>query len=227
MEALQTSFLALFFTCQCVIVRAATRSRYAIECKDAGMGSLRYLIYATRSLNFVSQRVVSSLRQRVGNIRSISAKSANTGMKNERRKLHLLRVLSNIRRTAARRINHQRSILIKQQRMRAEKEFQDKVQSLNEDILTVEREKKRLDMDRVNLLSEGVGVLAWYSMTKEASDALTAEREEFEKERRRNNGGKRHWRPRFGYWGNTGDDSLDANDDKNVEIDHSVTDNDD
>eukprot|EP00985_Skeletonema_marinoi_P015150 scaffold7756_cov131-Skeletonema_marinoi.AAC.1 len=206
MEAAQTSFLALFFTCQCVIVRAATRTRYATECMDAGLGSLRYLIYAIRSLSFVWKRVVSSSRQRIGNIRSSSAVTSNTGIKKERRKFHLLRVLSNIRNSASRRINHQRSLLIKQQRMRAEKEFQDKVQSLNEDILAVEWEKKKLDMDRANLLREGVGVLAWYSMTKEASDALAAEREELEKERRRKGGGKRHWRPRFGYWGVSADE---------------------
>eukprot|EP00984_Skeletonema_dohrnii_P001114 scaffold348_cov151-Skeletonema_dohrnii-CCMP3373.AAC.9 len=224
MEAAQTSFLALFFTCQCVIVRAATRTRYATECMDAGLGSLRCLIYATRSLSFLWKRVVSSLRQRIGNIRSSSAVTSNTGIKKERRKFHLLRVLSNIRNSASRRINHQRSLLIKQQRMRAEKEFQDKVQSLNEDILAVEREKKKLDMDRANLLSEGVGVLAWYSMTKEASDALAAEREELEKERRRKGGGKRHWRPRFGYWGVSGDDDSYSEDDENVEIDNNVTD---
>ena len=226
MEAAQTSFLALFFTCQCVIVRAATRTRYATECMDAGLGSLRYLIYATRSLSFVWKRVVSSSRQRIGNIRSSSAVTSNTGIKKERRKFHLLRVLSNIRNSASRRINHQRSLLIKQQRMRAEKEFQDKVQSLNEDILAVEREKKKLDMDRANLLSEGVGVLAWYSMTKEASDALAAEREELEKERRRKGGGKRHWRPRFGYWGVSADDDSYSEDDENVEIDNNVTDTD-
>jgi len=110
--------------------------------------------------------------------------------------------------------------------MRAEKEFQDKVQSLNEDILAVEWEKKKLDMDRANLLSEGVGVLAWYSMTKEASDALAAEREELEKERRRKGGGKRHWRPRFGYWGVSADDDSYSEDDENVEIDNNVTDTD-
>jgi len=224
MEAAQTSFLALFFTCQCVIVRAATRTRYATECMDAGLGSLRYLIYATRSLSFVWKRVVSSSRQRIGNIRSSSAVTSNTGIKKERRKFHLLRVLSNIRNSASRRINHQRSLLIKQQRMRAEKEFQDKVQSLNEDKLAVEREKEKLDMDRANLLSEGVGVLAWYSMTKEASDALAAEREELEKERRRKGGGKRHWRPRFGYWAVSADDDSYSEDDENVEIDINVTD---
>jgi hypothetical protein len=110
--------------------------------------------------------------------------------------------------------------------MRAEKEFQDKVQSLNEDILAVEREKKKLDMDRANLLSEGVGVLAWYSMTKEASDALAAEREELEKERRKKGGGKRHWRPRFGYWAVSADDDSYSEDDENVEIDNNVTDTD-
>mmetsp|Transcript_27566 Transcript_27566/g.42519 ORF Transcript_27566/g.42519 Transcript_27566/m.42519 type:complete len:621 (-) Transcript_27566:109-1971(-) len=222
MEAAQTSFLALFFTCQCVVVRAATRTRYATECMDAGLGSLRYLIYATRSLSFVWKRVVSSLRQRIGS----SAVTSNTGIKKERRKFHLLRVLSNIRNSASRRINHQRSLLIKQQRMRAEKEFQDKVQSLNEDILAVEREKEKLDMDRANLLSEGVGVLAWYSMTKEASDALAAEREELEKERRKKGGGKRHWRPRFGYWAVSADDDSYSEDDENVEIDNNVTDTD-
>ena len=213
MYATQTSLLALFYTCQCVVVRAATRSRYATECKDAGVASLRYLIYATRSLNFLWQRVVSLLRQQ-----SSSAVSTNTSRKNQRRKFHLLRVLSKIRSSASRRINQQRSLLIKQQRMRAEKEFQDKVQSLNEDILAVEMEKKQLDMDRAKLISEGVGVLAWYSLTKEASDALEAEREELEKERRRN-GGKRHWRPRFGYWGLSGDDNNSkAGDDEEVEI---------
>eukprot|EP00986_Skeletonema_menzelii_P019917 scaffold29572_cov160-Skeletonema_menzelii.AAC.1 len=224
MEATQTSLLALFYTCQCVIVRAATRSRYASECKDAGVASLRYLIYATRSLNVLWQRVVCLLRQRVGNIRSSYAVSTNTGMKNQRRKFHLLRVLSKIRSSASRRIHHQRSLLIKQQRMRAEKEFQEKVESLNEDIRAVEMEKKQLDMDRAKLISEGVGVLAWYSFTKEASDALEAEREELEKERRK--GGKRHWRPRFGYWGVSGDDdSSNANDDEEVEIiDNNVTD---
>jgi hypothetical protein len=230
MEATQTSLLALFFTFQCVVVRAATRSKFASECSDAGVASLRYLIYATRSLNVLWKRVVSSLRRRImgnNNSSSSSSSSSSRGIQKERRKFHLLRVLYNIRNSATRRINHQRSLLIKQQRMRAEKEFQDKLQSLNDDILAVEREKQRLDEDRTNLLREGVNLLAWYSMTKEASDALKVEREELEKERRRKSGKKkRHWRPRFGYWaGHSGDDNDDDDlnnnndDDENVEND--------
>jgi len=217
MEVTQTSLLAVFFTLQCVLVRAVTRSKFASECSDAGVASLRYLIYATRSLNVLRKRVVSSLQRGiVGNSRR--AIPTNKSIKKERRKFHLLRVLLNIRNSATRRINHQRSLMIKQQRMRAEKEFQDKLQSLNEDILALEREKKQLDVDRANLLREGVSLLAWYSMTKEASDALAVEREALDKERRRKSGGKRHWRPRFGYWtGLSGDDDLISNDDKGVE----------
>ena len=228
LEAAQTSFLALFYTSQCVVVRAAIRSKFATECMDAGIGSARYLIYATRSLNVIWKRVVSSLRRGMGTTNISCAVPTNTSIKikKERRKFHLLRVLSNIRNSASRRINHQRSLLIKQQRMRVEKEFQDQVHTLNEDILAVELEKKKLEVDRANLLSEGVSLLAWYSMTKEASDALAAEREEHDKETRRK-GGKRHWRPRFGYWaGLSRDDDLNTNDDENVETEvNNVTEN--
>ena len=225
LQASQTSLLALFFTCQCVIVRAATRTKFSAESSDAGVASIRYLIYAMRSLNILRQRAGSSLQRTIGNIRSIPS---NPTIKKKRRKLHLLRVLSNIRTTAARRLDHQRSLLIKQQRMRSEKEFQDKIQSLNEDILKVEREKKQLDIDRANLLNEGVGVVAWYSMTKEASDALATEREELEKERKKMKGGKRHWRPRFGYWGGSSrKDEPSANDDESVDMDENVTKSDD
>jgi len=214
LEASQVSLLALFYTTQCVIVRAATRSRFASESADAGVASIRYLIYAFRSMNVIRKRVVSSVRRKEGGGGNTVI---NESIKKERRRFHLLRVISKIRASAVRRINHQRSLLIKQQRMRAEKEYQDKVQSLNEDRLSVERDRKIMDTERANLLSEKIGLLEWYVVTREASDAVKAEWEELDKKRK---GGKRHWRPRFGYWaGTSGDDDHDSESDSvsNVE----------
>lgn len=207
LEASQISLLALFYTTQCVIVRAATRSRYASESADAGVASLRYLIYAFRSMNVIRKRVVSSVRRKEGGGGNTVI---NESIKKERRRFHLLRVISKIRASAVRRINHQRSLLIKQQRMRAEKEYQDKVQSLNEDRLSVERDRRMMDTERANLLSEKIGLLEWYVVTREASDAVKAEREGLERENQKKKVGKRHWRPRFGYWaGSSGDDDHD------------------
>lgn len=223
MEVMQTSLLALFYTFQCVIVRAATRSKFASKCTDAGLSSVRYLIYAARSLNVIRERVASSLRGAGGGttrVRSVGGGGdternnsiMNASIKRGRRKFHLLRLMSSIRKSASRRINHQRSLLIKQQRMRTEREYQEKLQSLNADRLAVERDRKQLDVDRANLLSERVGLLLdWYFTTKKTSDELAAEREELDRERKRK-GGKRHWRPRFGYWaGLSGDDSNQLN----------------
>ena len=91
------------------------------------------------------------------------------------RKFHLLRVVSSIRKATAERLNQQRSLQTKQQRLRSEREYQEKMRSLNQDRVMLEREQRelfdaqrQLEVDRRNLLCEGVGVLAWYSAAKEA-----------------------------------------------------------
>ena len=221
LEASQISLLALFYTIQCAIVRAATRSRYASESADAGVASIRYLIYAFRSMDVIWKRVVFSVRRRKGGGNPV----INESIKKERRRFHLLRVISKIRTSAVRRINHQRSLLIKQQRMRAEKEYQDKVKYLNQDRLNVELDRQMIDTERANLLSEKIGLLEWYVVTREASDAVKTEREEIDRENKKRKGGKRHWRPRFGYWaGTSGDDDHDNESDSlsNVE-DHGTS----
>lgn len=183
LEAIQTSFVALFYTVQCILLRAWQHSNYATESLDAGTESLRYLVFAVRSIDVVWKRFVNWLSlKRANNNAEIAAINDQTTRVEGKRKLnpwtrtfHLLRVVSSIRKATAERLNQQRSLQTKQQRLRSEREYQEKMRSLNQDRVMLEREQRelfdaqrQLEVDRRNLLCEGVGVLAWYSSAKEA-----------------------------------------------------------
>ena len=60
-RALQTSCVAAFYAIQAILLRASKHSRYADESLDAGTGSLRYLVYAARSVNVLWNRLIGRI----------------------------------------------------------------------------------------------------------------------------------------------------------------------
>jgi len=194
LTATKTSLIASLYAAQVILVRAAKHSKYANDSMEAGTGSLRYLVYALRSLKVLWHRVVDSL---IGSIRNgnygnhrgaIIARSTATSAEGEKqqrrigRTLNPLRdALSGVRNSAASRIRRERSLRNKQQQLRAEETYRKKLRLLNLDRVTLERDRRevenagnQLELDRRELLNEKVNVLAWYCAAREATESSSA-----------------------------------------------------
>ena len=196
LRALQTSCIASYYAIECIVVRAAKHSRFANECMEAGTGSLRYMVYAARSLNAIWIRAVDAL------VGSPKDKDQTNSSLSWTRRLNPIGAVS-------RRFNKERSLKEEQQRLRADELYNKKLRQLNLDRVDLERERKvleeqqrQLDFERRKLLGESVNVVAWYSAAREA--AVAAENGEMDEA---NEPKKRRW----SLWGGKErSDELDA-----------------
>ena len=190
MKAMQASIVALFYATQCVFMRAAKHSRYSNDCMDAGTGSLRYLVYAMRSVNVIWARLVDAVKSSNRESRGVG-QNKNVSVDEKHNKLNLLRVLSGIKASVSRRLRDRDE----QQRSRSNELYNKKLRLLNLDRVTLERDRQRLqetkqqlDFDRRKLLVESVNVLAWYSAIREVEESVMEGESETRDVKK-----KRHW----------------------------------
>ncbi|KAL3784204.1 hypothetical protein HJC23_001403 [Cyclotella cryptica] len=185
-EVGKTSIFALWYVAKCIVIRAQ-HSKYANDCMDAGTGSLRYAVYAIRSLDVLWRTVIDRYwrrknRNNVTMDSKLKAKKAKLRLvPTWKRKFHLYRLQSSIRNGISKRIHKQQYLQLEQQRLRLEREYQEKLCSLNQDRIALERDRRavrdarcQVDEERKRLLCESVNVLAWYFAAKaeSSSDAV-------------------------------------------------------
>ncbi|KAL7503490.1 hypothetical protein ACHAWX_000590 [Stephanocyclus meneghinianus] len=185
-EAGKTSISILWYIVKCIAIRAQ-HSKFANQCMDAGTGSLRYAVYAMRSLDVLWRNLIYRHR-RPKNRCNFTAESKSESMKGKRmivpawkRKLHLYRMQSSIRSAISKRVHKQQYLQLEQQRLRLEREYQEKLRSLNQDRVVLERDKRavrdaqlQVEEERRKLLCESVNMLAWYFTAKSESSSDAA-----------------------------------------------------
>jgi len=203
-KSIQASLIALFYALKVVIVRAGKHSHYATVSLDSGISALRYFFYSLRSIKVLWKRCwvgvglilketkerkgVSSLQNITTTLRTFCKSEQSTKYPRKswklKRKYHLLRVISDSQKYAAKRFEQEHSIKLQQQRHRSEQEYKEKMTTLNADRVSIERErmnisegKKQLDMERKKLLCELAVVISWYAMVSKASATSFQEKE--------------------------------------------------
>jgi len=145
MRALRTSICASFYAVRCVLLRSSGHSKYAHESMDAVTGSLRYLVYAIRSVNVVLTRVMDIVRRSYEYIvrwSSICIHSLQTfyycsdhdekltavgSSRSLRHRLNPLRVISDIKIATLHRLREQSSLKNEEQRLRSDELYNKKL----------------------------------------------------------------------------------------------------
>ena len=168
-KAFQISLVASFYALQGVLVRAARQSKYRIDCGNAATGSLRYLVYALRSVKVIWNRVTNNVRRsfhdsEVQSNPSLSSSNARDNMKT--RPWH--RVYSGIKG----KLSGQRKGM-GQQDMQPEELHEQKLR-LNQDRIGLERDKlqlqeaqRLLELEKGKVLADGLNIIALYAAVED------------------------------------------------------------
>ena len=169
-KAFQISLVAFFYALQGVLVRAARKSKYRIDCGNAATGALRYLVYALRSVKVVWNRVTNKVKRsfqesKVQSKPSLTAANDIVGKHSITARLN--RVYSGIKE----KFSGQRKGMEYQHDMQPDELYEQK---LRQDRIVFERDKlqlqeaqRRLELEQNKLLADGLNVMAWYAAVED------------------------------------------------------------
>ena len=181
-ESTRIFFVALWYSLKCTALRA-TRSKYADDCLETGTGSLRYAVYAIRSISVLWHRLMATLRlnatenKKSSNPKQIFAAGTKpSSSQSWKRRLHVSRLISSIKESKKKSRDRRKHLQLKQQQARLEQEYKEKLRTLNQDRILLEREKRALEEERSELICESMNFLVWCSaLTTESSSIVKTE----------------------------------------------------